>query len=359
MPAILRPAPLAGRSGCERIHFGGAGDGAAGRARRPRGRGGYRGRVHPVAREWFGRRTSVAADWPEEVLVARKGATTVSVVLPALDEELTVGGIVAALVDPRDRTGLVDEIVVIDSGSADRTGEVAAGAGAEVYHRDEILPAHGSRPGKGEVLWKSLAVTRGEVVVYVDADLTSFDRHYVTGLLGPLLTDDSVAMVKAFYDRPLLDLAAAGGGRVTELMARPLLNALYPTLAGVVQPLAGEYAARRELLESLPFAAGYGVEPGLLLDTVAARGLDAVAQVDLGHRTHGHQDTAALGRMAAEILHTVLARVDPARTRWATLTQFHRDHGVIAPHDHTVAWPERPPMSTIPDYAARTPRLCG
>jgi len=105
--------------------------------------------------------------------------------------------------------------------------------------------------------------------------------------------------------------------------------------------------------------AGYGVEPGLLLDTVAARGLDAVAQVDLGHRTHGHQDTAALGRMAAEILHTVLARVDPARTRWATLTQFHRDHGVIAPHDHTVAWPERPPMSTIPDYAARTPRLCG
>src|SRR5207253_5005085 len=146
-------------------------------------------------------------------------------------------------------------------------------------------PSIGARPGKGEALWKSLAVTSGDIVVYVDSDLTDFGPHYVTGLLGPLLTSSDVLLVKAFYDRPLLDVSAAGGGRVTELMARPLLDAFFPEVAGVVQPLAGEYAARRTLLESLPFAAGYGVETGLLLDAVAAHGLDAVAQVDLGHRT--------------------------------------------------------------------------
>jgi len=208
----------------------------------------------------------------------------------------------------------------------------------------------GSYAGKGEVLWKALHVTTGDILVYIDADLTDFGEHYVTGLLGPLLNDDSVLMVKAFYDRPLLDVAAAGGGRVTELMARPLLGALLPELAGVVQPLAGEYAARRSLLETMPFAAGYGVETALLIDTVAAHGLDAVAQVDLGERTHGHQDTAALGRMAATILHTVLRRVSPDHPLWSTLTQFHRVDGVASPVDADITWPDRPPMITIPGY---------
>ena len=212
--------------------------------------------MHPAAQTWFHRRTSAAPDWPVERLVERKGGVRVSVVLPALDEEPTVGEIVAGVRRLADRTGLVDEIVVIDSGSVDRTAAVAAAAGATVHHRDDILPEVGSRPGKGEVLWKALQVTAGDIIVYVDADLTDFGEHYVTGLLGPLLTDDSVLMVKAFYDRPLLDVAAAGGGRVTELMARPLLGLLRPELAGVIQPLAGEYAARRSLLEQLPFAAG-------------------------------------------------------------------------------------------------------
>lgn len=309
--------------------------------------------MHPEAARWFAQRTSSAADYPVERLVALKGRTRVSVVLPALDEEPTIGRIVAGVRHLADRTGLVDEILVIDSGSADRTAKVAADAGATVYHRDAILPGHGSYPGKGEVLWKAQYAATGDILVYVDSDLTDFGEHYILGLLGPLFTDDTVLMVKAFYDRPLLDVAAAGGGRVTELMARPLLNALRPELAGVIQPLAGEYAARRRLLETLPFAAGYGVETGLLLDTVAAQGLAAVAQVDLGQRTHGHQDTAALGRMAATILHTVLRRLAPEHPLWTTLTQFHREAGVATPADTEVAWPDRPPMRTIAGYAQR------
>jgi glucosyl-3-phosphoglycerate synthase len=309
--------------------------------------------VHHQAERWYAQRTSRAADFPVQRLLQVKGETRVSVILPALDEEPTVGAIVAAVRGLADRTGLVDEVLVIDSGSVDQTAKVAAAAGATVYHRDDILPDWGSYPGKGEVLWKALHVAVGDVLVYVDADLTDFGEHYLLGLLGPLLTDESVLLVKAFYDRPLLDIAAAGGGRVTELMARPLLNALRPELAGVVQPLAGEYAARRSLLERLPFAAGYGVETGLLLDTVAAHGLDVVAQVDLGQRTHGHQDTAALGRMAATILHTVLRRLSPDNPLWTELTQFSRVDGVTRPYDTEVGWPDRPPMNTVPAYAHR------
>ena len=303
------------------------------------------------ARDWFDRRTYSAGAFAEADLIAAKGATTVSVVLPALDEEPTIGDIVSGVRRLAARTGLVDEVVVVDSGSQDRTAAVAAAAGARVYHRDDILPEQGSHPGKGEVLWKSLAVTTGDILVYVDADLTDFGEHYVTSLLGPLLTDPSVLLVKAYYDRPLLDISAAGGGRVTELMARPLLNAYLPELGGVVQPLAGEYAARRALLEELPFAPGYGVETALLIDTVRAYGLDAIAQVDLGARTHGHQHTAALGRMAATILHAVLRRVEPGHARYGTLTQFQRaGGGGVVPVDHEVTGPERPPMRTVPGY---------
>ncbi|GAA2378313.1 glucosyl-3-phosphoglycerate synthase [Dactylosporangium salmoneum] len=303
--------------------------------------------MHPIAADWFARRTSGWRDWPEEEVLAAKGDTRVSVVLPALDEEPTVGEIVAGV---RTLGPLVDELIVVDSGSVDRTAEVAAAAGATVHHRDDILPGTGSRPGKGEVLWKALAVTKGDILVYVDADLTDFRPHFVTGLLGPLLADPATLMVKAFYDRPLLDLSAAGGGRVTELAARPLLNAYFPELAGVVQPLAGEYAARRSLLESLPFAAGYGVETGLLIDAWREHGLDAIAQVDLGQRTHGHQDTAALGRMAATILQTINARVLPSRSLWPTLTQFERHDSAVVPRETAVAHPDRPPMRTVSGY---------
>jgi glucosyl-3-phosphoglycerate synthase len=311
--------------------------------------------VHPAAQAWFASHTYSSGDWPAERVAEVKGASRVSAVLPALDEEPTIGAIVAGICRLAERTGLVDEVLVIDSGSVDGTARVARAAGAVVYHRDDILPETGSYSGKGEVLWKALYAATGDVLVYVDADLTDFGEHYITGLLGPLLADPVVLMVKAFYDRPLLDVSAAGGGRVTELMARPLLGTFLPELAGVVQPLAGEYAARRLLLETLPFAAGYGVETGLLIDAVAAHGLGCLAQVDLGQRTHGHQDTAALGRMAATILHTVLHRVAPDYPLWNTLTQFRRATGEVSPVDTEVGWPDRPPMLTIPAYRrART-----
>lgn len=304
---------------------------------------------------WFARRSSRAADWPADLLRAVKGSTTVSVVLPALDEEKTVGGIVDAvrrdLVDVR--IPLVDEVVVLDSGSTDATAAVARAAGARVVHRDDVLPNVPSVPGKGEALWRSLAATTGDVVVFVDADLLAFHSGFVTGLIGPLLTDPSVDFVKAMYDRPLSEAAAihpAGGGRVTELVARPLLNLHWPQLAGFVQPLAGEYAARRHLLERLPFATGYGVEIALLIDALDEVGLDAMAQVDLGERRHRHHGDLRLGRMAAEIWQTALARLHQDGDLQAfepTLTQFVRDASHYLPVTHEVAALERPPLLSV------------
>jgi glucosyl-3-phosphoglycerate synthase len=316
--------------------------------------------VRPDVHHWLGRRTSRAADWTLPELLARKGATTVSVVLPARDEEATVGSIVATVRrELVDDAPLVDEVVVVDSGSSDRTAAVAAAAGARVVHRDAALPAVPPLPGKGEVLWRSLAVTRGDLVVFVDADLTDFSAHFVTGLLGPLLTDPAVAFVKAAYERPF-GAAPDGGGRVTELVARPLLNLHWPQLAGFVQPLAGEYAARRTLLETLPFPTGYGVELGLLVDALGRVGLDALAQVDLGVRRHRHQDTAALGRMASEILQTALDRLERADRivrrdeSSPLLTQFRRrdqDGAGWAVDVHDVRVRERPPITTLTDPA--------
>ncbi|NGO73907.1 glucosyl-3-phosphoglycerate synthase, partial [Streptomyces boncukensis] len=261
--------------------------------------------------QWLRRRSWSAADRPlDQVLAAkRRTGSLVSVVLPALDEEETVGEIVSVI--RRDLPELVDELVVMDSGSADRTADRAAAAGAKVIHRDEVLPQLPPEPGKGEVLWRSLLVTHGDIVCFVDADLRDFSADFVSGTVGPLLTDPDIAFVKAMYDRALGE-APAGGGRVTELVARPLLNLHWPRLAGFVQPLGGEYAARRTLLESLPFPVGYGVELALLIDALEAVGLDALAQVDVGVRRHRHQDGQALGRMAAAIQATAERRL--ART---------------------------------------------
>lgn len=306
------------------------------------------------AADWLARRTYVATQFPADTLRALKGSTTVAVVLPALDEEPTIGGIVAAiraaLVDGP--TPLVDELVVMDSGSSDATAARAREAGAHVVHRDAVRLGPPAGPGKGEVLWRSLAVTTADLVVFVDADLESFTPAYVTGLLGPLLTDPAVHMVKAVYERPLRadgGLIAAGGGRVTELVARPLLALYYPELAGVVQPLAGEYAARRALLESLPFPTGYGVEVALLVDTLASVGLDGLAQVDLGVRLHRHHDDTRLGRMATEVMLTTLGRAArDGRLSGApssTLTQFHRDGSHLVATQVDLAPVERPPMA--------------
>nr|WP_202555854.1 glucosyl-3-phosphoglycerate synthase [Streptomyces sp. SID4950] len=304
---------------------------------------------------WLTTRSWSVTDRPLHRVLAAKRATgqTVSVVLPALNEEETVGDIVAVIRhDLMRQAPLVDEIVVVDSGSTDRTSEVAAAAGARVVHRDEILPRLPAVPGKGEVLWRSLLVTGGDIVCFVDADLREFSSDFVLGIVGPLLTDPGIDLVKAMYDRPLRG-AAGQGGRVTELMARPLLNMHWPQLAGFVQPLGGEYAARRSLLEQLPFPVGYGVELGMLVDALHLAGLDALAQVDVGVRVHRHQDGQALGRMAAAIYRTAQLRLARGHLIRPALTQFERGADGFEPRTYPVDTEERPPMTEIAEYAAR------
>ncbi|MFF3609382.1 glucosyl-3-phosphoglycerate synthase [Streptomyces sp. NPDC002463] len=312
---------------------------------------------------WLDRRSWSVTDRPLERILAAKRNTKVSVVLPALNEEATVGDIVAVIRRElmTEAVPLVDELVVIDSGSTDRTAEVAAAAGARVVARDSILPRIPALPGKGEVLWRSLMVTGGDVVCFVDADLRDFSADFVTGIVGPLLTDPDVDFVKAMYDRPFgteLDGIASGktpgqGGRVTELVARPLLNLHWPLLAGFVQPLGGEYAARRSLLERLPFPVGYGVELGLLVDALHTVGLDALAQVDVGVRKHRHQDGQALGRMAAAIYRTAQLRLSRGHLVRPRLTQFERGEKGFEPRTYAVDTEERPPMAEIAEYAQR------
>ncbi|MFI6156197.1 glucosyl-3-phosphoglycerate synthase [Kitasatospora sp. NPDC051170] len=323
----------------------------------------------PQAASWLRRRSWAAADRPAQDLLRAKERTghTVSVVLPALDEEATVGDIVRTIRrELMERLPLVDELVVVDSGSTDATAAAAAEAGARVEHRDAILPRLPAVPGKGEVLWRSLLVTHGDLVCFIDADLREFDPAFVSGILGPLLTEPDIQLVKAMYDRPLETesgaIVPAGGGRVTELVARPLLNLHWPELAGFVQPLGGEYAARRSLLERLPFPTGYGVELGLLVDALETVGLDALAQVDVGVRHHRHQDGQALGRMAATIYRTALERLDRTHRLKAgadlvrpLLTQFTRSPETreFTAHTLPVTALERPPMHTVPEYATR------
>ncbi len=312
-------------------------------------------------------RTYVGSAWTAAELLAMKEAqgSTLSVVLPALDEERTVGAIVSTLRrELVDDVPLIDELVVMDSGSTDRTEIVARQAGATVVAARDVAPPYGVVPGKGDVLWKSVLATSGDVVLFVDADLEDVSSSsFVTGMLGPLLTEPTVAYVKAFYDRPLVTdrtIAPSGGGRVTELVARPVLNLYWPELAGIIQPLSGEYGGRRELLESIPFVSGYGVEIGMLIDVVTGYGLDALAQVDLGRRIHRHQTDDALGRMAAQVLQTALRRVDPtwaaAAIECARLVQFHRGPGGFVPTEHDVTVTERPPAASVPSAVRQQAR---
>ena len=309
--------------------------------------------MRPDVHRWLRRRTFTAATWRAADLAELKRAqgTTVSVVLPALDEEPTVGAIVRAVREALVADApLVDEVVVVDSGSADRTAAVAAAAGARVVDTTTVLPAHGRVPGKGEALWKGLHAADGDLVVFVDADLVGFDPQFVVGLLGPLLTDPAIGYVKALYDRPLATtegIVPSGGGRVTELLARPLLNAWWPELSGFVQPLSGEYAGRRDLLEQVPFVSGYGVEFGLLVDLAGLAGVDALAQVDLGTRQHGHQSDAALGRMAGQILQTAIARRPGTGHPAPELLQFLRTADGVEAVSWDVGVGERPPMRSV------------
>jgi glucosyl-3-phosphoglycerate synthase len=309
--------------------------------------------MRPVTEQWFADRTFQNPDWTPDRLVAAKDGRRVSVVLPALDEEATVGAIVAAILPlTTGAAPLVDELVVVDSGSTDRTVEVAAAAGARVVRRGDVLPHLPPMPGKGEVLWRSLAATSGDAIVFIDSDLVDFDPGFVPSLLGPILTVPEVALVKGFYRRPLRletpdeESLDHGGGRVTELLARPLLAALRPELSGVVQPLGGEYAATRALLESVPFAPGYGVEIGLLLDTHARLGLAGLAQVNLGVRKHRNRSLLQLGAMARQILGAALRRCGPVDSG-APVTQFVQIGGEWVPTSTEVEATERPPMREL------------
>jgi glucosyl-3-phosphoglycerate synthase len=303
--------------------------------------------VNPSAQSWFQDRTWQDPQWSVSELCAAKHGRTVSVVLPALNEEATVGEVVATI-QPL-AGSLVDEIVVMDSGSTDRTAAVAAAAGARVVRREDVVPALEPLPGKGEVLWRSLAATTGDLIVFLDADLVDPDPGFVPALLGPLLLVDDVHLVKGFYRRPLrleTEDIGTGGGRVTELLARPLLAALRPELSGLVQPLGGEYAGSRAFLESVSFAAGYGVEIGLLLDAYAERGLSSIAQVNLGVRKHRNRNLLQLGLMASQILGTMLRRcgISPA----TDLTQFVQVAGEWLPDTTEIVVADRPPMRSVP-----------
>jgi glucosyl-3-phosphoglycerate synthase len=312
--------------------------------------------------EWFANRTSTGEQWCRWRLAELKGQTTVSVVVPAHNEAPTVGTIISALRrELVDEVPLVDDLVVVDSESCDDTALVAHRAGARVVRQETVLSDLGNQPGKGEALWKSLLVTRGDIVVFIDADLREFDAQFAVGLLGPLLTDQDIAFVKGFYDRPLNDgetVLPAGGGRVTELVARPMINMHWPELAGFVQPLSGEYAARRELLEQLPFPTGYGVEIGMLVDALRLVGLPALAQVDLSRRKHRNQEIGKLGRMSSEILQVAFERLRregrlamaPPATQ---LTQFERSEDGYLLLTLDMEPSERPPLRSVPEYMTR------
>ena len=281
----------------------------------------------------------------DAVLAAKRGRR-VAVCIPARDEEATVGRIVRTVRrELVEQAALVDEILVVDDGSQDATALVAREAGARVVGVDEVLPASGARSGKGEAMWKGLAATDTDIVVYCDADVRNFGPRFVVGLLAPLLLHDEFGFSKAFYERPL-EGAPDGGGRVTELVARPLLSLLFPALTSIVQPLAGECAGRREVLEQVPFVEGYGVDLGLLVDIAERFGVQSIAQVDLGVRHHRNRPLDELGPQAMAVLQTALSRAGVAmRPEWST--------ALIRPglEPLTVEVREREPLADHPGYA--------
>ena len=291
-------------------------------------------------------------DFPLGELAAakRRSGLSVSVCLPARNEEATVGHAAATLV--RDLVfahDIVDEVIVLDDGSEDRTAEAAARAGARVVSVPEILPGVPAGSGKGNVLWRSLFVSEGDIVCWIDADIHNFDSHFVSGLLGPLLVEPGIEFVKGFYTRPLGD-DPVGGGRVTELVARPLIAHLFPHALGVVQPLAGATAGRREILEGLPFVAGWGVEFALLLDVIDRYGIGIVGQTNLGELRHRNHPLHKLALQAAAILTVALDRAGLKQASVCELPCYAPDVGATS-----VEIVELPPANSVPAYCARFP----
>jgi glucosyl-3-phosphoglycerate synthase len=314
--------------------------------------------------KWFAENTFHADEFSrlrELVELKQQQGLTISLALPALNEEETVGKVIGMMKkELTKKVPLLDEIVLIDSNSTDRTREIAKQEGVPVYIHQHLLERLGARRGKGEALWKSLFVTSGDIIVWIDTDIVNIHPRFVYGIIGPLLQDPQVQFVKGFYRRPLkvgMKIQAGGGGRVTELTARPLLNLFYPELSGVVQPLSGEYGGRRAALERVPFFSGYGVETGLLIDIYERYGLGAIAQVDLLERIHHNQHLEALSKMSFAIIQTVMRKLENRFGR-AVLEDVNRSMKLIH-HDNKggyfleveeIAERERPPMIEVEEY---------
>ncbi|MDZ8117676.1 glucosyl-3-phosphoglycerate synthase [Pontiella agarivorans] len=300
--------------------------------------------------------------WDLKKLVEEKEKQNlkISLCLPTLNEEKTIGKeIVMFKSELMDRYPLLDEIAVIDSGSTDATREISANFGADVHLSSDILPQYGEKKGKGENLWKAVYELNGDVIVYVDADIKNIHPRFVYGLVAPLIYRPEVHYVKAFYDRPLAfsqGVRPSGGGRVTEILTRPLFSLFFPELTGLVQPLSGEYAVRREVLESIPFPIGYGVETSHLIDVYEKWGMEAIAQVDLDQRVHRNQETRDLGKMAFGILRAFLFRAEELGVIGelpelsTVLKQFQAHDEEFEQVSHTIVEEERPPMIELPEY---------
>jgi glucosyl-3-phosphoglycerate synthase len=291
----------------------------------------------------------------------QKKNLTISLCLPTLNEEKTIAKeIIIMKSELMARYPLVDELIVIDSGSTDNTLNIARSFGADVYVANEILPDLDQFKGKGENLWKALYITKGDIIVYIDADIKNIHHRFAYGLIGPLLLDDHIKYVKAFYDRPISvgknKIRPTGGGRVTELVIRPLFSLFFPELTQIIQPLSGEYAGYREIFENIPFPIGYGVETSMILDIYEKWGLDVIAQVDLDRRIHRNQDTKALGRMSFAILKTFINRqkklglIDFKEDLFDEIIQYNLVNNEYQPEIRQIKGLERPPMVTIPEY---------
>lgn len=290
-----------------------------------------------------------AGEFPPEKLLAAKRGRQVAVCLPARDEAATIGETVGTVRrELVDRFPLVDELVVIDDGSRDGTAAEAAANGAKVIRASSVLPEYGTEHGKGQAMWRAVHVTHSDVIVFLDADVKNFDPAFVLGLVGPLLTRDDVTAVKGFYDRPLHGRAGEGG-RVTELMARPLISLFFPHLSGLHQPLAGELAARRDVLEAVPFVGGYGVDLGLLIDITGRFGRNGLVQCDLGRRVHRNRPLSELSVQSLAILQVALQR---AGLREEDVDAFGWTAQLVRPGAEPVAVSlvERPPLAEVPAH---------
>ena len=313
--------------------------------------------------QWLKERTfHHSTFWDVKRLVEEKErqGLSISLCLPTLNEEKTIGQeIVILKAELADRYPLVDEIAVVDSGSNDRTCEIAASFGADVYVASEHLTECGNQRGKGENLWKALYLLKGDIIVYVDTDIKNIHPRFVYGLVGPLIGDSEVHYVKAFYDRPIAysgGLRPTGGGRVTEILIRPLFSLFYPELAAILQPLSGEYAGRRSILEQIPFPVGYGVETAILIDIYERLGMYAFAQTDLDKRIHRNQETIALGRMAFGVLRTFMSRlqrediVSFQEELSSIMRQYEVSEGNYRQIEHNIEEVERQPIIEVEAY---------